>query len=250
MSPRANGEIGPAMEWFPFYVDRFMDGTDLFTNDEVGLYVRLLCKSWNMGALPLSEIKLAMIGRTTVPTLRKLWPSVGEKFERSGDGWINPKMEEVRAEQSAKLAAKSERGSKGAAARWQKEAASNAKRAAQANSTSNAQASSKQSLADGDLELEREEEDQDQEQRAWRATFPQAAVENPKFLEKLAHVVLSEAEGPMEMGDAVDQLKSLCAQKTKNDPHPVRYDGDRATKAMKSAMHQAAIRSGQSRRRA
>ncbi len=67
---------------FLFYVKDFNDGTQDFTNEEVGAYLRLLLFQFSQGHLPLERIK-----RRLNSDFDKLWPVISIKFikDRNGD---------------------------------------------------------------------------------------------------------------------------------------------------------------------
>lgn len=106
------------LDWFPFFTKDFMDGTSTMSNAEVGAYTRMLAHSWGNGPLPRDEVKLARIVHVGVAGLRKLWETVGEKWRPTPAGWVNDKLEQVRAKQLDVIAGRSKAGEAGAAARW------------------------------------------------------------------------------------------------------------------------------------
>jgi uncharacterized protein YdaU (DUF1376 family) len=75
---------------FLFYVTDFNDGTQDFTNEEVGAYLRLLLFQFSQGHLPLDRIK-----RKLNSDFEKLWPILSKKFIQDEiDLYYNKRLEE------------------------------------------------------------------------------------------------------------------------------------------------------------
>ena len=66
---------------FLFYPSDFNDGTQDFTNEEVGAYIRLLLFQFSQGHLPLDRIK-----RKLGSDFDSLWPMLSQKFQTDEDG--------------------------------------------------------------------------------------------------------------------------------------------------------------------
>jgi uncharacterized protein YdaU (DUF1376 family) len=66
---------------FLFYVGDFNDGTQDFTNEEVGAYLRMLLFQFSQGHLPMDRIK-----RKLGADFEKLWPIISTKFMTDSDG--------------------------------------------------------------------------------------------------------------------------------------------------------------------
>lgn len=66
---------------FLFYVTDFNDGTQDFTNEEVGAYLRILLFQFSQGALPLERIK-----RKLGADFEKIWPMISSKFSQDEQG--------------------------------------------------------------------------------------------------------------------------------------------------------------------
>lgn len=107
------------MRWFPFYPDRFLTSKRVRRMDaqRVGVYWLLLIEQWDNGAIGDNDEDLALVGRTDVGVVREVLAAC---FKRTRKGWINETLEEVRAEQEAKLRRLKVAGTAGAAARWNK----------------------------------------------------------------------------------------------------------------------------------
>lgn len=84
---------------FQFYADDFISGVADMTDEEVGLYVRLLCAQWSRGSLPNDTEELLRFSRgsTTLQAER-----VRRKFEVCPDGQLrNARLEAEREKQAA-----------------------------------------------------------------------------------------------------------------------------------------------------
>jgi uncharacterized protein YdaU (DUF1376 family) len=74
---------------FLFYVTDFNDGTQDFTNEEVGAYLRLLLFQFSQGHLPIERIQRKLNGDFIV-----LWPILSTKFITDEDGnYYNVRLE-------------------------------------------------------------------------------------------------------------------------------------------------------------
>lgn len=74
---------------FLFYPGDFNDGTQDFTNEEVGAYLRLLLFQFSQGHLPLERIK-----RKLGNDFESLWPILKPKFEQDLEGcFFNKRLE-------------------------------------------------------------------------------------------------------------------------------------------------------------
>ena len=94
--------------------------TNTWTNEEIGVYFRLLLSEWVNGSLPNDPKKLAKIVRISTKKFQKLFPSIQHKFNKNGDGTIyNQRMEDERQSQLNYTKFQQEAGRKGAAKRWE-----------------------------------------------------------------------------------------------------------------------------------
>lgn len=94
---------------FQFYADDFIAGTSDMTNEEVGVYVRLLCYQWSKGAIPSDTDRLNLI------CCGNAKPHAIAKFGLCEDGMLrNERMEKERSKQAAFREKQAENGKK----RW------------------------------------------------------------------------------------------------------------------------------------
>jgi len=85
------------------------------TDEEFGIYMRLLCVSWKQGGIPAAHQDRARLVSASPARLSKLWPIIECKWVSNGNGrLINPRQEREREEAQKKSAA----GKAGAEARW------------------------------------------------------------------------------------------------------------------------------------
>lgn len=74
---------------FLFYPGDFNEGTQDFTNEEVGAYLRLLLFQFSQGHLPIERIK-----RKLGQDFESLWPIISEKFMVDENGfYFNQRLE-------------------------------------------------------------------------------------------------------------------------------------------------------------
>lgn len=103
---------------FQLYAADFYMDTISWTNEEIGIYFRLLMCEWVNGPLPFEAKKLQKISQIGVKKWHKRWQIVGEKFKLNGDGkLINERLERVREEQLVYLQSQSESGKRGVEAK-------------------------------------------------------------------------------------------------------------------------------------
>lgn len=94
---------------FQFYPTDFMDGVILFSNEEIGIYIRLLCYQWNKTRIPLDFKVISKIGATKPIKLSV----VLSKFEKDADGYYNVRMELERLKQKEYREKQAENGRRG-----------------------------------------------------------------------------------------------------------------------------------------
>ena len=81
---------------FLFYVTDFNDGTQDFTNEEVGAYLRLLLFQFSQGHLPLERIK-----RKLGSDFETLWPVLSMKFTTDNKGnYYNERLQDEQLKRS------------------------------------------------------------------------------------------------------------------------------------------------------
>lgn len=82
--------------FFQFYTSDFVGGVLLFSNEEVGIYVRLLCFEWENRRVPTD---LGLVVKITGSTEDKFSPVLRLKFKIDQDGYYNERMEAERIKQ-------------------------------------------------------------------------------------------------------------------------------------------------------
>ena len=96
---------------FQFYAQDFLTGVTYLTNEEIGMYIKLLSKQWTDDKIPLKRIEF-LIG--------KKWENVSEelqsKFKNDGEFLFNERLEKERKKQKEKSA----KAKKSAERRWKK----------------------------------------------------------------------------------------------------------------------------------
>lgn len=98
---------------FQFYANDFLGGTAFMTAEEVGAYIRLLCYSWDKGAIPNDDRILQRLAGCSTDAL----VAVRQKFAPDSTGWlVNARLENVRDKQRAY----SQRQTDAAKHRWDK----------------------------------------------------------------------------------------------------------------------------------
>lgn len=106
---------------FQFYAADFDMDTNTWTNEEVGVYLRLLMSEWVNGPLPEDPSKLSKISRVGTKKFKKIFSSISHKFIKNGGGFlINKRLESEREKLNNFLKSQSESGKKGAKKRWKK----------------------------------------------------------------------------------------------------------------------------------
>ena len=83
---------------FQLYADDFLAGTSDMTAEEVGVYIRLLCHSWNKNGLENDEKRLGLLaGQCHGIAAAEALQVLGRKFELAPDGkWRNARQEVTR----------------------------------------------------------------------------------------------------------------------------------------------------------
>jgi uncharacterized protein YdaU (DUF1376 family) len=105
--------------WFPLYVKDWLVATRRLTAEQRGLYMDLLCFAWEDGGLPEDVEAVRRLTQSTPAVWKRAWPDIASKFEVRGGRRVNKRLEQVRDEMLASVAAKSKAGKAGAARRWQ-----------------------------------------------------------------------------------------------------------------------------------
>lgn len=96
----------------PFYTDAYIADTQHLTNEEHGVYIRLLIFAWRMPdcSLPNDDKRLAIMVGVTPSKWRKLKPSVMSFWALDGEVWRQKKLTEVRERVAKSVQQKSNAG--------------------------------------------------------------------------------------------------------------------------------------------
>lgn len=221
---------------FQFYASDWAHSVSSMTLEERGAHITLLAWSWEHGEVPNDMKRLSAILGVHLGATRRVCVEVLKRWRLNDAGqWVNPRLEKVRAEQAAFIERQRANGRLGGRPRkTQTEPTRNpvvSKTGVSGNPNHNPDESSPIS------DLQSLDQNPDQEQRAERAPRPLVITDNPRALEKLAHLVLDDVEsGVLSPEDVADELKRRAAQAR------IRYDGDRWRKALDSAEAQRARR--------
>ncbi len=108
---------------FLFEPLKFLMATASWSDEEVGIYARLLFHNWDQEGIPKNFTKMSNLISGSTRRLKSKWPLVGPKFEeKPGDSkkLINQKLEDVRVKQIIKFKELSKKGREAAQARWGK----------------------------------------------------------------------------------------------------------------------------------
>lgn len=107
---------------FQFYASDFLSGTTFLSAAAVGAYIRMLSQSWTSGPIPDSPVAFhkAMGLGPTDPPFDVIWGELRCKWVRNEQGWINEKLEKVRADQVAFRASRGKAGRASGRARRRK----------------------------------------------------------------------------------------------------------------------------------
>ena len=91
----------PGPPAFQFYASDFVRGTTFLSVAAVGAYIRMLSESWNHGPIPdhPAAIQKAMGLMLTDPPMEALWTELQPKWKLTERGWVNPRLEKIRADQ-------------------------------------------------------------------------------------------------------------------------------------------------------
>lgn len=117
---------------FQFYVDDFIadSAVDAMSNEEVGIYVRFLCKAWKeepVGTIPADEKILANWAKATPAAWKKCRVGVLRAFILDGDRYHQKRMKVEWQKLSEFKKTKQEAGAKGAEKRWHSNDSANGK---------------------------------------------------------------------------------------------------------------------------
>ncbi len=93
---------------FSFYAQDFLTGVMFLTNEEVGIYIRMLEKQWTDGKVPKKRLGL-LVGYEWIGLSEEL----RDKFEDRGDYIVNTRLEEERQRKENFLKRQRDNGKKG-----------------------------------------------------------------------------------------------------------------------------------------
>ena len=103
---------------FQLYAADFYMDTISWSNEEIGIYLRLLLSEWINGPLDFNAKHLAGISQISLRKFGIKWVKIGDKFVLNDDGKIiNVKLEMVREEQKKYREKKSLSGKAGIVAK-------------------------------------------------------------------------------------------------------------------------------------
>lgn len=113
---------------FQFYPKDFLTDSNVvvMSLQERGAYITLICQCWIEGDIPADPARLSRLCGVPIASFRKLWPALAPCFRplrRDADRLVHPRLERERQKQIEFRDGQSERGVKGAAARWRKHSA-------------------------------------------------------------------------------------------------------------------------------
>lgn len=119
------------LPYFPFFADDFFSGVADLTDEEVGVYVKLLCLAWSKDGLTERTARVASRSDEAIGFVLK------EKFYQDETGkWRNDRQEQVRKRQISLQ----ERGSRGGKSRASKPDEDDSEADGQADGVANGQA--------------------------------------------------------------------------------------------------------------
>lgn len=81
---------------YPMYAQDFDMDTAFLSNEEIGVYIRLLNACWINNGLPSDLKKLSRICRITEKEFEEIWKEIRGKFYLKNGNFYNKKQEEVR----------------------------------------------------------------------------------------------------------------------------------------------------------
>lgn len=121
---------------FQFYVDDFIadSAVDAMSNEEVGIYIRFLCKAWKeepVGTIPTDEKILANWSKSTPAAWKRCRAGVLRAFVLADGRYHQKRMKTEWQKVVDYRRKKEEAGSKGADKRWHSHASANGKPIAQ-----------------------------------------------------------------------------------------------------------------------
>jgi uncharacterized protein YdaU (DUF1376 family) len=77
------------------------ENVSAMTDEELGVYFRLLCHAWLEGSVPSDLTRMARILKRPLRTLKRLWPAIAPCWDEADGRLTQRKLEAVRAQQVA-----------------------------------------------------------------------------------------------------------------------------------------------------
>ena len=103
---------------FQLYARDWLMSTRHLSPEARGIYMDLLCLSWDKGGIPASHEGLPAYLAVTPAKLKRLWPLISEKWVEAEPGVLrNPRQEKQRAEMEELRNKRAEAGRKGGQAK-------------------------------------------------------------------------------------------------------------------------------------
>ena len=106
---------------FRLYASDFYMDTQTWSNEEVGVYLRLLLYQWINGSIPNDDKKMRKICSLSARKWSKIWPNISHKFvTKNEQNLIKLRLEEEREKQLKYKEKLSKAGKKGMENRYKK----------------------------------------------------------------------------------------------------------------------------------
>lgn len=111
------------LPWFPMFPADFLSDENVLvmSNEEVGIYVKLLFHQWIEGTIPAEEGAMAKLCGCDGNRMATAWQQIGKCFVQLNGKpgrLVNPRLEQEREKQENKRKARQDAGLRGAEARW------------------------------------------------------------------------------------------------------------------------------------
>lgn len=92
--------MADTLPYFKFYPSDFMGSgkVQMMSPAEVGIYIKLLCHSWQEGPLPDDPNRLWRIAGASPDEMSEAWPAVRKCFDKTPGGMVHPRLEKERAD--------------------------------------------------------------------------------------------------------------------------------------------------------
>ena len=106
--------------WMPLYVADYLSATSRLTTEQHGAYLLLLMDYWKNGAPPNNDAVLAQITKLSPDAWRNARTMLEGFFQVSDEHWLQSRVESEMKKANHNKQTNSDRGMKGAKARWGK----------------------------------------------------------------------------------------------------------------------------------